>query len=74
MQERLMYNIPGYRDRKLLHIKEEVSPMATDASNQSSTVFYHKFVQLQFCKVGIFMGIYFLPKQSSITLRGTSSP
>lgn len=31
--------------------------MATDASNQSTTVFYHTFVYLQFCKGGIFKGM-----------------
>lgn len=55
-------------------MKENASPMATDASNQSTTVFYRKFIYLQFCKVGIFMGIWFLPKQSGVILCGTSSP
>lgn len=36
---------------------ERGNPTATDASNQSTTVFYHNFIYLQFCKVGIFIGI-----------------
>lgn len=31
--------------------------MAVDATSQSMTVFYSKFVYLQFCKVGTIMGI-----------------
>lgn len=43
MQEWLTCNIPRYGDRKLLDMKEEASPVATGASNQGTTVSYHKF-------------------------------
>lgn len=37
--------------------------MAVDASSQSMTVFYSKFVHLQLCKVETILGTQVLPKQ-----------